>query len=337
VIDDYEPTLRMYATAIEKLLGGEVVPFTDPREALHYIGGIEPTLCVVDYNMPEMDGVEFVLELRNVPGRDRMPIIMLTGRTDDELKTRALKAGVDVFLSKPVSAGEFARHIKQLTTPAPPSTQSVTDDELRDLKDRAESTDRRLHQRDLEALEALHRAFAIRDPEAAMRGKLVAEISVVLAIEMRCSVVDVELIREGAYLYDIGKLTIPEKTLTTSAILSAQSRAAVERHADAGADILAIDDSRIFSAASAMARTHHERWDGMGYPKKLKGTAIPLSGRIVAVADTLVAIMRARADRPAMTFGHALDQIKRESGTHFDPHVVNALEQVKGRISELLA
>jgi PleD family two-component response regulator len=116
VIDDYEPTLRMYAAAIEKMLGGEVVPFSDPREALHYLNGMDPTLCVVDYSMPDMDGVEFVQELRGVPGRERTPIIMLTGKDDRELKNRALDAGVNVFLNKPVTAEEFASHVRRLAT-----------------------------------------------------------------------------------------------------------------------------------------------------------------------------------------------------------------------------
>jgi two-component system, response regulator RpfG len=335
VIDDYEPTLRMYAAAIEKMLGGEVVPFTDPREALHYLGGMEPTLCVVDYSMPDMDGVAFVQELRGVPGRERTPVIMLTGKDDRELRSRALDAGVSVFLNKPVSAEEFAGHVRRLATQQ--NSQNSQDDQLRELRERAEGADRRVQQRDRDAIEALFRAFATRDPDAAARMKLASEIAVMLAIEVRCPVSQVQLLRECAHIYDIGKLAIPEKTLSTSAMLSQQSRAAVESHAEAGAEILALSESQLFAAAATLARTHHERWDGMGYPRKLKGEAIPLSGRLIAVADALVAMMHARADRPAMTYGHALDQIKRESGTHFDPNVVHALERIKDKIGQLLA
>jgi putative two-component system response regulator len=335
VIDDYEPTLRMYAAAIEKMLGGEVVPFSDPREALHYLNGMEPTLCVVDYSMPDMDGVEFVQELRGVPGRERTPIIMLTGKDDRELKNRALDAGVNVFLNKPVTAEEFASHVRRLATQQ--NAQTDREGELRDLKERAEGSDRRLHARDREALDAVARAYAARDPEGAAKMKLAGEIAVMLAIETRCSVGDVQLIREAAHVYDVGKLCVAEKTLNTTALLSPASRAAIEKHADAGAEIFSIADSRLFSAAATMARSHHERWDGMGYPRKLKGDAIPLSGRIIAVADALVAMMNARPDRAAMTFGHALDQIKRESGTHFDPAIVEALDRIKDKVGQLRA
>ena len=333
VIDDYEPTLRMYTAAIEKMLGGEVVSFTDPREALHYLNGMEPTLCVVDYSMPDMDGVAFVQELRGVPGRERTPVIMLTGKDDRELRARAMQAGVSVFLNKPVSADEFAGHVRRLATQK--NSENDRDAELRELKDRAESADRRVHARDRDAIEALFRAYATRDPDGAARMRHAAEIAVMLAIEVRCSVADVQLMREGALVYDIGKLTVLEKTLGTSATLSAQSRAAIERHCDAGAEILGITESRLFTAAATMARTHHERWDGLGYPRKLKGDAIALSGRIIAVADALVAMINPRADRPAMTFGHALDQVKRESGTHYDPGVVHALERIKEKLAQL--
>jgi len=335
VIDDYEPTLRMYAAAIEKMLGGEVVPFSDPREALHYISGMPPTLCVVDYNMPDMDGVAFVQEMRGVPGRERIPVIMLTGKDDRELKSRALDAGVSIFLNKPVSAEEFAGHVRRLATQT--SAANDRDGEMKELKDRAESADRRVHQRDREAIDALHRALCARDPEAGSRTRLAGEIAVMLAIEVRCSVADVQLMREAAHVYDVGKLAISEKILQSTALLSPASRATIEKHADAGAEILSISESKLFAAAATMARTHHERWDGLGYPRKLKGEGIPLSGRIIAVADALVAMMHGRPDRPAMTFGHALDQVKRESGTHFDPGVVNALERIKEKIAQLRA
>lgn len=333
VVDDYEPTLRMYAAAIEKMLGGEVVTFSDPRQALHYIAGMAPTLCVIDYNMPDMDGVSFVQQLRGTPGRERIPVIMLTGMDDRELRARALDAGVSVFLNKPVTADEFATHVRRLS-----KAQSAEDgraEELRDLRDRAEGSDRRVHQRDRDALQSLMAAMNARDPETAAKMKLAGEIAVLLAIELRCSVADVQTLREAAFIYDIGKLAIPEKILSSSALLSPQSKAAIERHCEAGAEILSVGDSKLFTAAATLARSHHERWDGLGYPRKLKGDAIPLSARIVAVADALAALTNARADRPAMAFGHALDQIKRESGTHFDPSVVAALERVKDKVTLL--
>lgn len=335
VIDDYEPSLKMYATVIERLLGGSVVAFSDPREALQYVSGMEPTLLVVDYNMPDIDGVALVEELRGMPGRERTPVIMLTGQDDREIRNRALKAGVGVFLTKPVGAEEFATHVRRLS--AAHAERNVVAEEMAELKERAETADRRVHARDKDAILALFRAYEARDADAARRMRVAGEIVVQLAIELRASSADVQLLRDCAFIYDIGKLAIPEKILTTPTRLSPQSIAVVERHCMAGEEILGLKNSKLFSLARAIARQHHERHDGLGYPNKLAGEGISLAGRMVAVADALVAMVNPRADRAAMTFGHALDQIRRESGTHFDPAVVAALERIKDKIATHLA
>ena len=221
-----------------------------------------PTLCVIDYNMPDMDGVTFVQQLRGTPGREKIPVIMLTGMEDRDLKARAMGAGVSVFLNKPVSAEEFAGHVRRLSKAQ--TEESVRSEELRDLKDRAETADRREHQRDRDAMNALLRAMQARDGETAAKMRHAGEIAVLLAIELRCSVGDVQVLRECAFVYDIGKLAIPEKIMTSSALLSPQSKAQIEKHCDAGAEILSHADSKLFAAAATIARSHHERWDGLG-------------------------------------------------------------------------
>jgi putative two-component system response regulator len=333
VLDDYEPSLRMYSAVIERMLGGQVVPFSDPREALHYLAGAGASLCVVDFNMPGMDGVSFVQEMRGLPGRERMPVIMLTGMDDRDLKLRASRAGVNVFLNKPISAEEFGAHVRRLA-----SAQEERDErteEIKDLKDRAETADRRLYARDREALMALFRAYAARDPLGGKKMQLAAEIAVLLAIECRCSAQDVQLLRDCAFVYDIGKLAIGEKISGSPVALSPKAKIIAESHAEVGAHILTMENSRLFSTAAMLARHHHERYDGQGYPKKLARENIFLGARIMAVADTLVALTHDRADRKAMTFGYALDQIRRESGTHFDPSVVAALEKIKDKVALL--
>jgi putative two-component system response regulator len=333
VIDDYEPSLQMYSAVIEKLLGGEVVTFTDPREALHYVMGMQPTLLVVDYNMPDMDGVALVTEIHGIPGRERLPVIMLTGQDDREVRNRALKAGVNVFLAKPVGAEEFASHVRRLSSAQNERQEKA--EETKELRQRAEGADRRVAMRDKDALLALFRAYEARDAEAARRMNLVGEITVLLAIALRANAHDVQMLRDCAFIYDIGKLSIPEKILGTPSRLSAQSTALVEKHCEVGETILNISDSKLFGLARAISRQHHERFDGQGYPRKLQGEGISLAARMVAVADALVAMTHPRADRPAMPFGHALDQIRRESGTHFDPGVVSALDRIKDQVALL--
>jgi putative two-component system response regulator len=335
VLDDYEPSLRMYSAVIERMLGGQVIAFSDPKEALRHLSREGASLCVVDFSMPGMDGVTFVQEMRGIPGRERLPVIMLTGMDDRDLKSRAARAGVNVFLNKPISAEEFGVHVRRLASAGPPTAREERDDEMRDLRDRAETADRRLYVRDREALQALFRAYAARDAAAAKRMQLAADIGVLMAIECRCSAQDVQLLRDCAFVYDIGKLVIPEKISGSPVALSPKAKQIAESHAEAGAQILAMENSRLFSTAAMLARHHHERYDGQGYPKRLSRENIFLGARIMAVADALVAMINDRADRKGMTFGYALDQVRRESGTHFDPSVVAALEKIKDKVALL--
>jgi response regulator RpfG family c-di-GMP phosphodiesterase len=335
VVDDYEPSLAMYSAVIEKLLNGQVATFSDPREALRYISSTQPTLVVVDFNMPDMDGVALVEEMHALPGRSRTPVIMLTGADDREVRTRALKAGVNAFLIKPVGAEEFAAHVQRLSNLQ--TERLVLADEMQHLRGRAEGADRRVHSRDKDAILALFRAYEARDADSARRMKLAGEIIVLLAIDLRASSRDVQLLRDCAFVYDIGKLSIPEKLLATPSGLSPQSRAIIEAHCESGAAILHLGESKLFGLARVLARQHHERYDGDGYPNRLSREEITLAGRMAGVADGLVAMVHTRADRPAMPFGRALDQIRRESGTRYDPSVVAALERIQNPVAALLS
>ena len=337
VIDDYEPSLHMYSMVIERMLGGEVVAFSDPREALHYMSGVTPTLLVLDQNMPDMDGVQVVRAVRNSPATRSVPVIMLTGVADQALKARALEAGVNAFLSKPIGAEEFAQYVKRLSAGSRVRIPSPSrDEETIELRVRAEGADKRVNERDRLALWALFRAYEARDPQAANRARLATEIAVLLAIECRCSTNEVQLLRDAGFVYDIGKLSIPEKIFTSPTALSAQARAQVQKHCEIGAAILSVDGSTLFAGAARLAMEHHERYDGDGYPKKLKREGISMTARVMAVADAFIAMLHKRADRPPMPFGHALAQIKRETGTHFDPAVVAALEKIQPRVAELV-
>jgi putative two-component system response regulator len=141
--------------------------------------------------------------------------------------------------------------------------------------------------------------------------------------------------RDCAFVYDIGKLVIPEKIGASAVALSAKARTIVESHADAGAQILALESSRLFRTAALLAAQHHERYDGHGYPKGVSRDEIFLGARIVAVADVLAALTHDRADRKALALGLAFAQIRRESGAHFDPAVVIAMDRARDKIAEL--
>ena len=164
---------------IERMLGGEVVAFSDPREALHYMSAITPTLLVLDHRMADLDGIQVVKVVRNSPNTRSVPVIMLTAALDPDLKTRAIGAGVNAFLNKPIGAEEFAQYVKRLSA-ASRVRMPAKDEETIELRVRADDADKRLRERDRAALAAIFRAFEARDPDGAKKMRLAAEIGVLL-------------------------------------------------------------------------------------------------------------------------------------------------------------
>ena len=175
VVDDYEPSLHMYSMVVERMLGGEVVAFSDPREALHYMSAVTPTLLVLGHSTPATEGVQIVTHLRGRVSTRSVPVIMFNGSGDEQLRARAISAGVNAFLTKPIGAEEFAQYVKRLSA-AKRVRVSPRDEETLELRVRADGADKRVEDRDRQAIAALFRAYEARDPEGARKMKLATDL-----------------------------------------------------------------------------------------------------------------------------------------------------------------
>jgi response regulator RpfG family c-di-GMP phosphodiesterase len=338
IVDDYAPNLELFARVVKTAGDCKVMTFVSPIEALRWIAGMEVDLVVIDYAMPGMNGVEFTRDLRGMPHRAGVPVLMITADDDKEVVKEAFRGGVNALLRKPVDTLEFTAQVRTLTalSSSRREAERLNEDDGRKINElrNAIATSERA------ALDRLLAATELRHPETARQMRAVRDIAVLIARGMSLAADDIELINDAAGVYDIGKLTFTDGLFSGTATVTPSGRALIRGHAEAGAKLLATSRSRIFQAAERMARTHHERFDGAGYPAGLKGEAIPIFGRIVAVADAFVAMMHKRPYRAAISAGHATDQISRESGLHFDPAVVAAFKtaqtQVVARASESL-
>jgi response regulator RpfG family c-di-GMP phosphodiesterase len=168
-------------------------------------------------------------------------------------------------------------------------------------------------------------AFEVRDPGAAAHVQRMAAVAGLLADRLAMSASEVWMIRVAASLHDIGKLTVNAGVLWKPGTLTAAERTRIEGHTIAGHNMLSGADTPIFRLAATIALTHHERWDGDGYPLGLRGVDIPPAGRIAAVADVFDALLSARPYRPALELAEATTAIEDGRGSHFDPEVVDAL------------
>jgi len=183
--------------------------------------------------------------------------------------------------------------------------------------------------------ESLGNAVDARDSDTFNHSWEVAELSRLIAEALGLAARQVEIIHLAGHLHDIGKIGIPDTVLKKPGALSSEEWTQMKRHPEIGAEIIRpIEAFASRGGVTEMVLYHHERYDGMGYPQGLKGIAIPLGARIIAVADTLSALLQNRPYRSGTTFEAALAEIRRCAGSQFDPRVVQALESIGDRVRE---
>jgi putative two-component system response regulator len=320
IVDDETPNLKLYGAVVRRVLGYDALMYDDPLVALRELGDLRPPLVMVDYRMPEMNGIAFVEALRAIPGHEFTPVIMMTVDPDLTLPRRAIAAGATAYLERPVSLKLLSEELRRYAQPA---MRASTIGEV------VMPTDER------DTIQRLHRALAAHSRTLAKHSVLARDVAVLIGQAMHVGAHDMEALRIGALVYDIGMLSVPEKVRLTPDALPARWRSVVNAHVDAGAAILAGGSRPLMRAAETMARHHHERFDGTGYPDGLGGTDIPLLARIVAVADTYVALVSDRPHRVEFTRANAVGQICGLRGTAFDPDVIDAFESVKEKLAAL--
>lgn len=317
VIDDDEPNLQLYTALVERVLGGEARAYANPLDGLAAIAEYDPSLIVVDYQMPEMDGLELIRRIRTLPGRADTPIMMLTAANEGHLREAALRLGANAFMTKPFATVEFVRNVRHLGA----------------LHERAnEGTIESPIDRDRDTIARLHRTLEAHDPHKARAIRRTRDVAIEIARALRLGTQSVETLRWVALVYDIGMLAVPENVLALPTALTAASRAVVNNHADVGASILSGSDSALLQAAEAVARHHHEYYDGTGYPSGLTGEAIPMLARIIAAADAFVAMTSERPHRHRISPDRAFAELRRCAGTQFDPTVIAAFERLRERL-----
>jgi response regulator RpfG family c-di-GMP phosphodiesterase len=320
IVDDDEATRKFYETLIKRVLGEAPIAFSDPHTALSELEHLRPALVIVDYFMPDMDGVAFTKAMRDLPAHAFTPLLMLTANSDKSLGPRALSAGASAFHEKPISVKDFTAQLRRFAAVQP--TSRATYGEI------VMPTDER------DTIERLHRTIRAYSHELADNAEAVRDLAVAIAEQMHIDRTDIEALRSAALVYDIGMLSVPERVRSAPSALPMRWRSIVNSHVDAGAAILGGATRPLLREAEAIARYHHERFDGSGYPEGLAGAEIPILARIVALADTYVALTSERPHRIEFTQPHALSQIRGESGKAFDPVVVDAFFGLESRLGE---
>jgi response regulator RpfG family c-di-GMP phosphodiesterase len=326
IVDDNPVNLTVMEHLVSRVEGATPRSFRISERGLQYCREHDPDLVIVDYQMPDIDGIQFIERMRAMPGREEVPLLMVTANADRELRRRALEIGATDFLQKPVDRAEFTTRVRNMLR-LRAATRRLTDRAI-ELEQAVAKATRAIVQTERDTLLCLARAAEFRDPETGAHVLRMAEFSRTIAAAMGKDLDYQTLIVKAAPLHDVGKLGTPDQILLKPARLTPAEMEIMKQHTVIGWQILREHRSPVLQMGATIAWTHHEKWDGSGYPRGLKGAEIPLEGRIVAVADVLDALTSVRPYKQAWEPEEARAFIEKGSDRHFDPECVAALNSV---------
>lgn len=324
IVDDELHTRKLVATMLGE---GGVRCKTAPsaEEALRILNEEPLDAMLVDLQMPRMSGMELLIKLR--PLYPSLAFLMVTGVDDIQVGIEAMKNGADDYLVKPlqlevvIASLERALKKKRLEQEVQNyrrRLEQMVEERTQQLKSALLHVERSYE----DTLEALGVAIDLRDSQTAGHSKRVTVYSTRIAKELGAAQQELKTIARGAWLHDIGKLATPDAILLKPGALTQEEWHVMKEHAAIGYDL--VKRIPFLAEAAEIIWAHHERWDGTGYPRGLKGNDIPLGARVFAVADTMDAMTSDRPYRSALSFEKAQEEIRGGAGRLYDPQVVNA-------------
>jgi putative two-component system response regulator len=320
IVDD-EPQVRQVLAAMLGSQGASCTTVASVQEAREALAGGETfALIVSDLHMPGESGADFVRSLAFSP--DPVATLVISGDDDPDTAATVIDIGAYGYITKPFSLNEIVIAVHNALR------RRELELERQSTRERREKA---LHE---ETVRRLAAAAELRDLDTGEHLERMSGYAAIIARRLGFPEDRVELLRVAATMHDVGKIGIPDHILLKPGRLTHEERTLMQEHADIGYAILADSEAELLRLGALLARTHHERYDGSGYPRHLRGETIPLEGRIVAVADVFDALTSDRIYRPAFSVEEALEIMTPERGRHFDPEVFDAFY---GALDEIVA
>ena len=347
LVDD-EDALRRWERRVLEAQRFECQEAADVPQARAALEADSFELALLDVNLPGESGIDLLSEIR--ADHSDTAVVMVTGEDDLRLATRAIELGAYGYMVKPVRAGELLINVTNALYRRRREVELTR--RLEDLKTSRQDAEQDLRQAlrsnghpldpiallESEAVRTLVRLAEFRDAQTGQHLVRMSRYAELIGLSLGLDASFCAELRLASELHDVGKVAIPDRILLKPGTLTSAERRVMETHTDIGHSILSGSGSELLRLAASIALTHHERWDGNGYPRGLAGTQIPLEGRIAAVADVFDALTSDRVYRPAFPVGMALEMMEAERGRHFEERMLQALhdgfEQVEAIRSE---
>jgi putative two-component system response regulator len=344
IVDDEAFNIKVVQAHLSHAGYSNFVTSTNPRVVMGMISREMPDVILLDIMMPEISGLDILRMVRAEEELTHIPMIVLTAADNEEIKIKALELGATDFLNKPVNLPELVARVRNVLLVK--AHQDHLKNHARELANQVRQRTAELALSRLELIHCLARTAEFRDNETGKHVARVGRYAEIIARQLNLDERTVELIAHAAPLHDMGKVGIPDGILLKPGKLTPEEYEVMQQHSIHGKHtfepmsnaewqlfkthtflgemIMDVESSPLITMASKIALTHHEKWDGTGYPLGLAGEDIPLAGRITAVADVFDALTSRRPYKPALPLNRCFRIMEEGRGTHFDPKVLDA-------------
>lgn len=326
LVDDQLVNIKLLEKLLRQAGFSSIFSTTQPTEvkSLYFDNGID--LILLDIRMPDMDGFEVMAELQAEIENDYLPILVVTAELTSQTRERALSSGARDFITKPFDQAEVIQRIVNMIEVRLLHKQILLQNET--LEEQVRQRTQELEDSRLEIIKRLGRAAEYKDNETGNHILRMSHFAQMLAKAAGLSQEQTDNILLAAPMHDIGKIGIPDSILLKPGKLEPDEWAIMQTHVTIGADLLAGTDIPLLEMARNIALSHHEKWDGSGYPRGLSGTAIPIEGRICAICDVFDALTSERPYKKAWPIEEAVAFLRQQKGQHFDPQLVDLFETI---------
>jgi len=321
IVDDDAMSVRLIEESLN--MGGFMAHTytSDPRKAKALFESYKPDIVLLDLNMPHISGFDVMESFKETDPTHLVPIVVLTAHDDIGVRLKALDMGAMDFIPKPFNHAEVVTRVRNIITVRLLQKQVMDQNTL--LEQKVLERTAELHDTRLEIIRHLGRAVEYRDDETGLHIVRMSQMCALMGKAYGMNDENVDLLLNAAPMHDVGKIGISDTILLKPGRLNDEERAVMQTHAAIGAKILSGHDSPIMNMARDIALAHHERWDGQGYPNRLRGEEIPLVGRISALCDVFDALLSTRPYKDAWTMEAAISEVVRLKGAHFDPELTD--------------
>ena len=335
IIDDQ----KLHGLFLKKVLTDDgftnVECLSDPLKALQEFRDYQPEVLVLDLIMPQLDGFQVMEQLTSFRKDHYLPILALSSEKSSDIRLRALESGATDFLNKPYENIEILFRIRNMIEMRYLHLQVTNQNKI--LESRVQERTKELRETQLDIIRRLAQAAEFRDNDTGMHIIRMSQYCQKFGVALGLSLEECDLILCASPLHDIGKLGIPDSILLKPGKLTEEEFEIMKTHTTMGMKLLSGSNSPVMKMAQIIAGTHHERWDGTGYPRQLMGDDIPLVGQICSVCDVFDALTSERPYKKAWTTAEAVAEIERMKGRSFSPILVDRFMEILPVIEDIKA